>query len=101
MHALSIPTWVVHITSVVEWIAAIWFIWQFAELTGLTAWRNLSFAMLPALVSAMCACTWHFFDNADNLAWLVTLQAAMTVVGNCTVCLAAWWIWRQAKLSET
>ncbi|MEM9505931.1 MAG: DUF2499 domain-containing protein, partial [Cyanobacteria bacterium P01_E01_bin.43] len=22
MHALSIPTWVVHITSVVEWIAA-------------------------------------------------------------------------------
>jgi hypothetical protein len=101
MHVLSIPTWVVHITSVVEWIAAIWFIWQFAEFKGLTAWRTLSLAMLPALVSAMCACTWHFFDNAEHLAWLVTLQAATTVVGNCTVCLAAWWIWRQANLSKT
>ncbi|MEM9003433.1 MAG: DUF2499 domain-containing protein [Cyanobacteria bacterium P01_F01_bin.86] len=101
MQALSIPTWVVHITSVVEWIAAIWLIWQYAELSGLKAWRMLSFAMLPALVSAMCACTWHFFDNLESLAWLVTLQALMTVVGNCTVCLAAWWIWRQATLSKT
>lgn len=101
MHVLSIPTWVVHITSVIEWIAAIWFIWQFADVSGFTAWRALSFGMLPALVGAMCACTWHFFDNADSLAWLVTLQAAMTVVGNCTVCLAAWWIWRKSGVSES
>lgn len=100
MHALSIPTWVVHVTSVVEWIAAIWFIWQYAEVSQLTAWRTLSFGMLPALVSAMCACTWHFFDNPDSLAWLVTLQASMTVVGNCTVCLAAWWIWRSSQTSQ-
>ncbi|MEL6604493.1 MAG: DUF2499 domain-containing protein [Cyanobacteria bacterium J06614_10] len=97
MHALSIPTWIVHISSVVEWIAAIWFIWQYAEASGYGAWRSLSFAMLPALISAMCACTWHFFDNSTGLSWLVTLQAAMTVVGNCTVCAAAWWIWRKAK----
>jgi len=90
----------VHITSVIEWIAAIWFIWLFASVTGLLAWRTLSFAMLPSLVSAMCACTWHFFDNPGSLSWLVTLQAAMTVVGNSTVCLAAWWIWRQARRSE-
>ncbi|MFM8309843.1 MAG: DUF2499 domain-containing protein, partial [Microcystis aeruginosa] len=24
MNALSIPTWIVHVSSVVEWIAAIW-----------------------------------------------------------------------------
>lgn len=100
MHALSIPTWVVHVTSVIEWIAAIWFIRQYAILSGLKAWRFLPFAMLPALISAMCACTWHFFDNAESLSWLVTLQAAMTVVGNCTVCFAAWWIWRQSNLSK-
>lgn len=97
MHALSIPTWMVHVSSVIEWIAAIWFIWQYAEASGYLAWRALSFGMLPALISAMCACTWHFFDNAPALDWLVILQAAMTVVGNCTVCLAAWWIWRQSK----
>lgn len=97
MHALSIPTWMVHVSSVIEWIVAIWFVWQYAEASGYTAWRALSFGMLPALVSAMCACTWHFFDNSAALSWLVPVQAAMTVVGNGTLCVAAWWIWRQAQ----
>lgn len=100
MHALSIPTWIVHITSVIEWMAAIWFVWQYAVVSDRPAWRLLPFAMLPNLISAMCACTWHFFDNAPALSWLVTMQASMTVVGNCAVCAAAWWIWRQARLSE-
>jgi hypothetical protein len=97
MHVLSIPTWIIHISSVVEWIAAIWLIWTYGEVTGNRSWWALSVAMLPALVSAMCACTWHFFDNLESLEWLVTLQAAMTVLGNFTVCAAAWWIWRSAR----
>ncbi len=100
MHALSIPTWIIHISSVIEWIAAIWLIWTYGEVKGDRSWFALSFAMLPALVSAMCACTWHFFDNSGSLEWVVTLQAAMTVVGNCTLCAAAWWIWRNAQLVD-
>jgi Protein of unknown function (DUF2499) len=99
MHALSIPTWIVHISSVLEWTLAIWLIWQYGEFMKNPAWKALSIAMLPALVSAMCACTWHFFDNPLSLEWLVTLQATMTVVGNCTLCVAAWWIWHRAKLT--
>jgi hypothetical protein len=49
----------------------------------------------------MCACTWHFFDNAASLEWLVTLQASMTVVGNCTQMVAAWWIWRSATIGRS
>ena len=103
MHALSVPTWIVHISSVIEWIAAIWIIWTYAEETGDRSWRTLSLAMLPALVGAMCACTWHFFDNPASLDWLVVVQASMTVVGNCTLCAAAWWIWRcdRTDTSET
>jgi hypothetical protein len=97
MHALSIPTWFIHVSSVIEWIAAIWLIWIYGEITQNRHWWGLSIAMLPALVSAMCACTWHFFDNPDSLQWLVTLQASMTVVGNVTLMLAGWWIWRSAK----
>ncbi|MBE9029964.1 DUF2499 domain-containing protein [filamentous cyanobacterium LEGE 11480] len=99
MHALSIPTWVIHISSVIEWIAAIVLIWQFATVTQRPAWRALSWGMLPALISAMCACTWHFFDNAVQLDWLVTLQAATTLIGNCTMMAAAWWIWKNATPS--
>lgn len=94
MHALSIPTWIIHVSSVLEWAAAIVYVWRYGEVMQQGAWRALAWAMVPALVSAMCACTWHFFDNPDNLGWLVTLQASMTVVGNCTLMAAAWWIWR-------
>jgi hypothetical protein len=100
MNALSLPTWVIHVSSVLEWMAAMWFVWLFASVTQRPVWRWLAMAMLPALVSAMAACTWHFFDNASAYSWLVTLQAAMTVVGNSTLCLAAWWIWRQEQLSS-
>lgn len=94
MHALSIPTWIIHISSVVEWIAAISLIWRYGDVIQNPAWRALSVGMLPALVSAMCACTWHLFDNTPDLEWLVTLQAVMTLVGNATLCAGAWWVWR-------
>lgn len=95
MHVLSTPTWIIHISSVVEWAAAIWLIWIYSELTQNSAWRWFALAMLPALVSAMCAITWHFFDNAPHLEWLVTVQAAMTLVGNTTICIAAWLLWKR------
>lgn len=101
MHALSIPTWIIHISSVIEWIAAIWLIWKYGEVTGNRAWWVLSFAMLPALVSAMCACTWHYFDNSESLEWLVTLQASMTLVGNFTLWAAAVLIWRSNQSIKT
>ena len=101
MHALSIPTWLIHISSVIEWIVAILLIWSYGVITENRAWWGLSYAMLPALISAMCACTWHYFDNPPNLEWLVTLQAAMTVTGNFTLCIAAWWLWRTSKSLET
>ncbi len=102
MHVLSIPTWVIHISSVIEWIAAIWLVWTYGELTKKRYWWGLSFAMLPALISAMCACTWHFFDNPKSLEWLVMTQASTTVLGNCTLCLAAAWIWySQGKIKKS
>ena len=97
MHALSIPTWIVHITSVAEWIAAIWLIWIYAEVSQNPAWRILSLAMLPALVGAFCVCTWHLFDNSPALEWLGMIQAAMTLLGNITLCWAAWRIWATSR----
>ncbi len=54
--------------------------------------------MLPSLVGAMCAVTWHFFDNAPELNWIVTGQATFTLIGNCTLAGAAFWIWQQSRL---
>ncbi len=97
MHALSLPTWWIHIASVAEWIAAIFLVWGYARTTRRYYWRALAWGMLPALLGAMCALTWHFFDNDPHLDWIVTAQAALTLVGNSTLALAAFWIWRQSR----
>jgi hypothetical protein len=97
MHSLSIPTWIIHVSSVIEWVAAIGLIWTYADRANLPHWRSLSWGMIPALISAMCACVWHFFDNLPQLEWLVVLQAATTLIGNSTMGLAAWWIWRRSQ----
>ncbi|MGK7881883.1 MAG: DUF2499 domain-containing protein [Crocosphaera sp.] len=100
MNVLSIPTWMVHVSSVIEWTVAILFVWTYAQVSDKLYWRSLSWGMLPGLVSAMCACTWHFFDNPPSLDWLVTLQASLTVIGNCTLCFASWWIFRSSSSSQ-
>ena len=89
MHALSLGTWWIHVASVIEWCVAIVLI-QKRGLTGL-AW-----AMLPALISAMAACTWHLYDNSEVLRPLVTLQAALTLGGNVALAWAAWLLNRPA-----
>ena len=57
MHALSLGTWWIHVTSVIEWSLAIILI----QRRGL---KWLALAMVPALISALAACTWHLFANS-------------------------------------
>ena len=89
MHELSFGTWWIHIASVIEWILAIVLI----QRRGL---NGLALAMLPALVSAMAACTWHMFDNSEALRGLVLLQASLTLLGNVVLALAALQLKRRA-----
>ena len=89
MHALSLGTWWIHVTSVLEWILAIIAVESFGRRRQETGWRWLALAMLPALVSAMAACTWHLFDNSSALKGLVVFQAGLTALGNLALAAAA------------
>jgi hypothetical protein len=97
MHALSLGTWWIHITSVIEWIVAIAAVQSYGIRRGEGGWRWLALAMLPALGSAMAACTWHLFDNPEELRGLVVFQAGHTTLGNATLALAAWNLLRQQR----
>ncbi|XP_042011003.1 uncharacterized protein LOC121759477 isoform X4 [Salvia splendens] len=66
-NALSLPTWAVHVSSVVEWATAMALVWQYGEKSGYQSWKGLSWGMVPLFGGALCACTWHFFYNADSL----------------------------------
>lgn len=81
MHALSLPTWWIHVASVLEWGLAMLAIQRWGQRRGEPEWNWLALAMVPALISAMAACTWHWFDNAEALRFLVVLQAACTFLG--------------------
>ncbi|GJN34384.1 hypothetical protein PR202_gb23040 [Eleusine coracana subsp. coracana] len=96
-NALSLPTWAVHVSSVAEWVTAMWLVWDYGERTGLKGWKGLSWGMVPLLGGAMCACTWHFFYNSESLDVLVALQGALTVIGNITMCIAAYRIFKASK----
>ncbi len=56
--------------------------------------------MVPNLIGAMCAITWHIYDNQDMLYGLVTLQGLFTFIGNSTLAIAAIRIFREAKTYE-
>jgi len=100
MHALSLPTWWIHISSVVEWLVAIAAVVTLGRARSETGWRWLALAMVPALVSAMAACTWHLFDNASALNGLVVLQAGTTCLGNAAMAAAAWNLMRLQSTSD-
>ncbi|MEB3361131.1 MAG: DUF2499 domain-containing protein [Synechococcaceae cyanobacterium] len=100
MHALSLPTWWIHITSVLEWLLAILVVQAYGRQRCEPGWRWLALAMVPALISAMAACTWHFFDNTDELRGLVVLQAGLTALGNIALAAAAWLLLRQHRAAH-
>ena len=95
MHELSFGTWLIHISSVIEWIYVIFIINKisFYEKYSLFFW--LSLGMVPNLIGAMCAITWHIYDNQEALYGLVTLQGIFTFIGNTTLALAAIAIYKQ------
>ncbi|ESR53687.1 Ycf49-like protein [Citrus sinensis] len=96
-NALSLPTWAIHVSSVAEWITAMALVWQYGEKSGFESWKGLSWGMVPLLGGAFCACTWHFFYNSESLEVLVALQGALTVIGNATMCYAAYRIYKSSE----
>ena len=100
MHELSLTTWLIHISSVVEWIFTILVINKISKYKKYNLFFWLSLAMVPNLIGAMCAITWHIYDNQENLYGLVSLQGIFTFIGNSTLALAAIIIFRGKETYE-
>lgn len=94
VNALSIPTWMIHFSSVFEYLFAMSLVWKYSETTGNETWKGLTWGMLPLHASGICACTYHFFYNDPSLQFLVTSQAGLTLLGNIACMIAAFRIAR-------
>ena len=95
MHELSFGTWLIHLTSVLEWIYAIFIISEISSFDKYNIYFWLSLSMIPNLIGAMCAITWHIFDNQSALYGLVTLQGIFTFIGNSTLAIATYAIYKK------
>ena len=100
MHELSFFTWLIHISSVIEWIYSIFIINKISTYEKYNLYFWFSLAMIPNLVGAMCAITWHIYDNQEALYGLVTLQGIFTFIGNTTLALAVVAIYKKSESYE-
>ena len=100
MHELSFSTWLIHISSVIEWIYSIFIIYKISNYEKQNLYYWLSLSMIPNLIGAMCAITWHIFDNQPELYGLVTLQGIFTFIGNSTLAIATIAIYRGTESYE-
>jgi hypothetical protein len=91
-NALSVGCWVIHVSSLLEFLAIMQYSWQWAGVTGNPKWKGLTWGLLPLHSSGLTACTYHFFYN--QIPILVALQAMLTCLGNTT---AAYAVWRIAR----
>ncbi len=100
MHDLSFVTWVIHISSVLEWLVAIFIVNQIATHKMYKYFFWFGLAMIPNLIGAMCAITWHIYDNPVQLYGLVTLQGIFTTIGNSTLALASFHLYKNSGYYE-
>ncbi len=100
MHELSFGTWLIHISSVLEWIIAIFVINKISQNNKYKNFYWLSLAMIPNLIGAMSAITWHIYDNQIGLYGLVSLQGLFTIIGNTTLAISTFYIYKSNKIYE-
>jgi len=98
LHELSLFTWVIHISSVLEWITAIFIISQISVYKKYNSFYWFGLSMIPNLIGAMCAITWHIYDNPPELYGLVTLQGIFTTLGNTTLAIASIYVYMKSKI---
>ena len=87
-NALTVACWIIHISSLIEFLVAMGFCWRWADVVGNEKWKGLTWGLIPLHSSGITACTYHLLYN--QVAILVPLQALLTCVGNTTAAIAAY-----------
>lgn len=87
-NALTVGCWIIHVSSLVEFLVAMGFAWRWADIVKNPRWKGLTWGLIPLHSSGITACTYHLFYN--SIPVMVPLQAFLTCVGNTTAAYAAY-----------
>lgn len=91
-NALTVATWIIHVSSLVEFLVAMGFAWRWADIVDNPKWKGLTWGLIPLHSSGITACTYHLFYN--QIPVLIPLQAFLTCLGNITAAYATYRIAR-------
>ena len=86
-NALTVATWIIHISSLVEFLVAMGFAWRWADVVENPKWKGLTWGLLPLHSSGITACVYHLLYNRVPI--MIPLQAILTCIGNTTAAYAA------------
>jgi len=81
-------SWIIHISSLVEFLVAMGFAWRWADVVDNEKWKGVTWGLLPLHSSGITACIYHVFYNGIPL--MVPIQAFLTCIGNTTAAYATY-----------
>lgn len=80
---LSLPTWVIHVFSVSEWLAAMLLIQRYGLRIGRPELRRFAYAMTPHLLGGLAVLAFH--ASGDRAAGLLAGARVLTFVGSLSL----------------
>ncbi|MCW2277093.1 DUF2499 domain-containing protein [Heliophilum fasciatum] len=89
---LSLPTWIVHIGSIVEWGLAMVLFYRVGQKLNNRMLMLMPWAMVPYLISGFFAIWYHL--TLDTLQWLSDAQSYLTLMGSCAFGIWAFFLIR-------
>lgn len=83
---LSLPTWIIHLLTVSEWLVAMVLFSRYAGVAGLPQLRRFAIAMFPHLVAGLLVLSFHARGDRDD--WLLDGSRLMTFIGSLSLLAA-------------
>jgi hypothetical protein len=94
---LSIPTWIIHLLTVTEWLAAIVLIRRYALAIDHRRLALFAPAMIPHLIGGLLILGFHL--SGDRTAWLIGAARLFTFAGSLSLLAVSLWILQPTRVS--
>lgn len=92
---LSVPTWIIHLLTVSEWLTAIVLIRRYAMVIEHSGLRLFAYAMLPHLFGGLMVLAFHV--SGDQTRELIDASRVLTFIGSLSLLTATLLILRPVR----
>lgn len=96
---LSIPTWIIHLLTVSEWLAAILFFRRYAIRIERPRLQLFAYSMVPHLFGGLSILGFHL--SGDRLCWLIDVSRLLTYMGSLSLLAATVLLLPSIRLPKT